>query len=492
MSPKPKNVIFIMSDQHAAHLMGCAGETAVISPNMDRLAAEGTRFTQAYTQNPICLPSRVSFLSGQYCHNHGYYGNAARRPQNLPTYLGHFKRHGYRTAHFGKSHLPDDPEPWLSKDCDAYLDEQYNDYIRAKGQEPDHLRLPEFEKYVVDDARPSVLPFEDSYEGWHAQNTINFIKESEGQPFAIQFCLNRPHHALTPAQEFWDMYEGLDVHDNFVTNGEIRPPHFANMVDYTSQMEGRFEPKTNAAFLRRHWRGYLASITHIDHAIGQVLEYLDQTGLADNTIVVYGSDHGAYMGQLGVFEKAPGICSDLVCKVPYIWRGPGIPAAETCQALVENIDLGATLVDLCGLPPMDWVDGVSLRPLMEKEVPSIKDVAVTENPLSRSIRWGGWRLVHYHREMFGEKDEGELYHVAEDPFEHHNLYASEAHQARVHEGRRLLLDWLMKTSRTVCHMQTPNQEDSYAQDGKSKRSVSPAATMKTANDEDKVWMLNYL
>lgn len=492
MPEKPKNVIFIMSDQHAAHLMGCAGEKDVISPNMDRLAREGTRFTQAYTQNPICLPSRVSFLSGQYCHNHGFYGNAARRPDHLPTYLGQFKRHGYRTAHFGKSHLPDDPEPWLSEDCDAYVDEQYNDYIRAKGEEPDHLHLPEFEQRVVNDARPSVLPFADSYEGWHAKNTLDFITACQGQPFAIQFCLNRPHHALTPAQEFWDLYADLDIHENFQTNGEDRPPHFANMVDYTRQMTGHFEPRGNEDFLRRHWRGYLASITHIDHAIGQVLEYLDRTGLAGNTIVVYGSDHGAYMGQLGVFEKAPGICSDLVCKVPYIWRGPGIPAGETCDALVENIDLGATLVDLCGLPPMDWVDGVSLKPLLDGEADEVKHVAVTENPLSRSIRWKNWRLVHYHQEMFGGKDIGELYDVENDPFEHHNLFSSPEHQLLVTEGRRLLLDWLMKTTRMVCHHLAANTDESYAQDGKSKYEAGPVVTMQVANERDEVWRLNYL
>lgn len=107
------NVIEIISDQHQARCMGCEGHAQAITPNMDRLAREGVRFTHAYAQNPICTPSRVSILSGQYCHNHGYYALGGPRPGRLPNFIRHFHQHGYRTAGIGKLHLPDEPADWI-------------------------------------------------------------------------------------------------------------------------------------------------------------------------------------------------------------------------------------------------------------------------------------------------------------------------------------------------------------------------------------------
>jgi len=488
------NILFIMTDQHHASHMGCAGHPQAITPNMDRLAEMGTRFTNAYTQNPICLPSRVSLLSGQYCQNHGFYGNFAPTPERLPNFFAHFRENGYRTALIGKAHLPDQPHIWALGDMDAYYDTpHYADFIRAKGHEPDHNGHPEFDFKMINDARVSELPFEDSFEGFCVQKCREFIHGCKDQPFCIELSFNRPHHNLTPAKEFWDLYpDDLEMPETWKQDASDRPAHFRNMVTHTQdELEGIFEPKENLAWQKRNWKAYLACISHSDHAIGCMLDALEETGKLENTVIIYGADHGGYHHNHGIVEKAPGICSEDVCNVPYIWVGPGLPQGEVIPALVENIDLVPTIADLAGLPEMNWVDGVSLKPLLEGQTDQVKEEAVTENIRSKAIRWENWRFVHYPRGMFGEEDVGELYDLESDPHEAQNLYHSPEHQAVVNEGRRRLLEWLIRTRRFVCHHAGRGPQQT-TRDGSAPKEAYPEHLIEEANRDNKVWLLNYV
>ncbi|MCX6624578.1 MAG: sulfatase-like hydrolase/transferase [Acidobacteria bacterium] len=197
------------------------------------------------------------------------------------------------------------------------------------------------------------------------------------------------------------------------------------------------------------WRGYLGALTQVDFALGELLGHLQRAGLAENTIVVYGADHGAYSGTFGVPEKAPGICSEAVCRVPMIWRVPGhTPPGALSRQLAENIDITPTLAALCGLPALDAADGCDLSAILGGGDQPVREVAVTENVWSKALRWGPWRFVSYPREMFGA-DVGELYNLDDDPDETRNLYHDRASQSVVSESRRLLIDWLVQSTRHV-------------------------------------------
>jgi arylsulfatase A-like enzyme len=201
---------------------------------------------------------------------------------------------------------------------------------------------------------------------------------------------------------------------------------------------------------RRVWRGTLACVSQIDDVFGMLLQYLEERDLEKDTIVIYGGDHGGYHTVHGLPEKAPGICSDAVCRVPMIWRVPGLtPEGAVCDALVENTDISPTLLSLCGLSPMETADGLDITDLLAGHDASVHAVAVTENPWSKALRWGPWRMVHYQPETFPGSDVGELYNMAEDPQETDNLYAQPAYRHIVVEGRRLLLEWLIRTTRIV-------------------------------------------
>ena len=470
-STKSMNVLYVIADQHQAACMGVEGHPQAITPNMDGLAAQGVRFSKCYTQNPICTPSRVSILSGQYCHNHGYYGlNGPPPPVDLPSVFQHFRRHGYRTAAFGKVHTPDTPTNWLSSHCDLIDDcydylastasPRYAAYLKTLGllEKEDSSRLPEFPGEGQHEGRPSNIPYRHTVEGWTVSQALRFMDESGDRPFCVQASLPRPHECYTPDRKFWEMYpEDLALPPTIHNSAAQRPPHFQAMVEGLKTHQWLIEPKNFDAGCRRVWRAYLACITQVDYALGELLDYLRRTGKDKNTIVIYGSDHGAYSGTFGVPEKAPGICSEAVCRVPMIWYVPAITERGLVSTqLVENVDITPTLVSVCGLPPMDTTDGHDLSPLLRGDDKPIREVAVTENVWSKALRWGPWRFVHYPRGLFGT-DVGELYNLENDPNETRNLYHDPGSQQIVAEGRRLLLEWLANSTRYVTAYPPPSQ-----------------------------------
>lgn len=466
--PHP-NILLVLADQHQANMLGCAGHPQVLTPYLDAFAATAVRFTNAYCPNTICTPSRVSILSGQYCHNHGIYGLSGPAPLGLDNLMRRCRAAGYRTAGLGKLHLPDAPRNWLADDLD-YFGDSYETAEGERGKsdflaELERLGLRQYEDSwhnefgvygkgtISQDARPSLLPYEHTQEYWCVRRALEFIDEAPGRPFCVHIAFQRPHHPLLPNQRFWDLYpEDLDLPPTVHQPPDLRPSHFRQMWQHFHTMTWEYaqpgEPWEAGA--RRAWRGTLACVSQVDDVFGTLLRGLEERGLAENTIVIYSSDHGGYHGVHGIVEKAPGICSDAICRVPLLWRVPGVtPPGALCEELVETVDLTPTLLSLCGLEPSESADGLDLTPLLRGERAPLHTVAVTENPWSKSIRWGPWRLVHYQREMFGGQDVGELYQIEQDPNETRNLYYDPAYAQVVNEGRRLLLEWLITTTRIV-------------------------------------------
>jgi choline-sulfatase/uncharacterized sulfatase len=463
MAERP-NVLFVLSDQHNAKVVGYAGHPDVFTPNLDRLAAEGVRFDNAIVQNPICTPSRMCYISGQYCHNHGYYGLSGPNPGSLPTLLGHFRRAGYRTGAIGKIHCP---EYWVEDDSDVFLEvsvsgrndrSEYASYLRERGTLDDYLqdvkllhsRRGAFEGFA---ARQT---YRDSRDGWAAARGIDFMRDTaeRGQPFFLHVSLQKPHSVYAPAREFWDLYDEdeLTLPPNADYEMTDKSPHMRRMAERFRQGDWTlYEPRTFEAGRLRKLHGYLGCVTHMDHAVGELLDWLRESGLEEDTIVVYGSDHGDYAIEHGLMEKAPGICSDAITRVPFVWRWPGrIAAGHTVEGIVETVDMSTTLCSLAGLEPMVTSDGNDLSHLLRGGSEPVKQLGVTEFAWSKSVRKGRYRYVHYPPEMFPEEYPdgfGELYDLEADPWEMENLYFEPEHQGVVQELRADLLNWLLTTTR---------------------------------------------
>lgn len=461
------NVLVILSDQHNIKALGHMGHPDVRTPHLDKLAAEGVRFTSAVTQNPICTPSRVSWLSGQYCHNHGYYALSGPNPGGLPTILGHFRRHGYRTSAVGKIHCP---EYWVEDDTDHFRDtcgtsiggrsKEYARYLEERGLTDleDHGALNEFGAagQQTVEGRPSKVSYEDGQEGWIVRDTMRFIDETRaaGAPFFAFVSLPKPHQCYTPAQQFWDLYdeEKLTLPPNADYDMSGKAPHLRQTAEsWKTRPWQLFEPKTFEAGRLRKLHGYLGNVSHVDHAVGELTAYLEAAGLAEDTIVVYSADHGDYACEHGVMEKAPGICSDAITRVPFIWRFPSrLPANHECTQIAEAVDVAPTLCELAGLPVLETADGRSIVGLLEGGDDPVHRIGVTEFFYSKSVRRGDYRYVHYPPEMFpDEHPDGfcELYNLVEDPWEMDNLALKPQFREKVEEMRAELLNWLITSTR---------------------------------------------
>ncbi len=469
---KRPNILFVLSDQHNAQYMGCAGHPYAITPNMDRMAREGVRFENAVCQNTICTPSRICWHSGQYAHNTGVYGLSGPNVA-APTVFGHFRRQGYKTCAIGKLH---GPEYWIEDDCDDYTDVcglsatgrqdrahfEYHEYLFELGllEQEDHSALREFgvRGRQSRDARPSNLSYEHSHEGYSSRRTMQFMERciDDDQPFFAYVSFSSPHQCYTPAQQFWDMYENVELKRQKNTDYDMskKAPHFIEAhEEYATGDWVRFEPSDlDSAFLR-YMRGYLGCVTQVDYALGELLDFLDEKGIAEDTIVVYSADHGEYVGAHGIVEKAPGICSDDVTRIPYIYRWKGhFESGSVAEELVETVDFVNTMCNLTEVPFMETADGLDITPLLNGQRGELREIAVTELAWSKSVRMGNYRYVYYPKEMFPQQYPngfGELYDLSIDPLEMNNLWFDDEYKNICIEIREKLLNWMITTTRPV-------------------------------------------
>ena len=391
------------------------------------------------------------------------------QPRGLPSLLGHFRRAGYRTSAIGKIHCP---EYWIEDDADVFHEtcdcsiggrsSTYEQFLRERGKLDleDHIGLTEFGKTGEQsmEGRPSPLTFEESQEGWIAAQTIAFMQQNAkaGRPFFAHASLPRPHQCTAPSEPFWSMYEGrqltLPPNADYDLAAARQAPHLIRAAAWWRQGQwALFEPKTFAAARERKLRGYLGAVSQVDHAVGQMLQFLRDSGLAENTIVIYAADHGDYACEHGIMEKAPGICHDAITRIPFLWWAPGrFKAGHVAAEIVETVDVSATLCAQAGFEPLATSDGLDLSSLLCGVTGGGHRVGVTEFAWSKSLRLGDYRFAFYPREMFPQEYPagfGELYNLAEDPWEMRNLYFDPAYCSKVAEMKAELLDWLVRTTR---------------------------------------------
>ncbi|MEW6354694.1 MAG: sulfatase-like hydrolase/transferase [Planctomycetota bacterium] len=505
--PKRPNILFLFSDQHNAKCMGVAGHPDAKTPALDQLAKEGVMFSRAFCQNPICTPSRTSFLSGLYCHNHGHYGNGGPQPFPMLSLFAHAKAHGYRTGAFGKLHTPENwIEPHLDVDCD-YMKKGnggYTDWITARGKADlrDDGTIPEWSKLKRGgqplDARAARLPFEEVAERYYTDRLIEFMRsQPDGQPFCAWLTLMRPHEAYIPTKEFWDLYDEKTI---------TLPPNADDpLTDKSPQTQNKlgqrkadipmwiFEPRNWEEGRKRVLRGYLGSVSMMDACLGLVMKELKALGMDENTIVIYSADHGDFAGEHGIIEKAPGLAYDAITRIPMIWRWPDrIGEGKVCEELVESVDFLPTVCALAGLPVPKQCDGYDLAPMLKGEAKPVREAAFTECPWGKCVRTKDWKLAHYPRRMYPDDigEVGELYDMANDPWEMKNLFKDPAQKERIAELRQTLLDWLITTDHPITVSQSAAQFDPEwiaKWKGKKTRPRFPSQTEGLGEDQRVPW-----
>jgi len=403
MSDDRPNILFIMTDQQRSDALSCRGNSPARTPNLDRLAAEGTRFDSCFVQCPLCVPSRWSMLTGTYVHAHGTWINEHPFDRTLPTWPERLAQAGYRTLAVGKTHAA------------------HRGFARVPPPEDDRPRCRWPHGRTVEKFEG---PKEEYYEFRIVAQAAQTLRElaRRDEPWALHVGIQAPHPPYILPEPFDTMYD-----PDTIPVPEFQESELAEKTSGQRMMYERFFKPLPAEHIRRMIAGYWASVAMADECAGIVLDELGRLGLADSTLVCFVSDHGDLNGEHGLFSKFTS-AYDSEVGVPMIWRWPGrIPAGATVEELVESIDLVPTIMEAAGLETFPESQGRTLWPLLGGQAraePHRKFVTATTGwmpmairPQGHMIRTGTHKLVYYPLEPFGE-----LYDLERDPREVRNLY----------------------------------------------------------------------
>lgn len=433
------NILIIMTDQHHAGCLGYAGHPDVRTPNIDRLAAEGVRFRNAFCQNGLCVPSRVSLLTGQYPSVHGVYGSDTMGiSDDLLSVAAYLQNFGYGTALIGKKHLPG----WsthgfqyerLCYHADAPVRElHYYNYLKKHGLHAHYDDLGDVTKYC---SFESPVPTEHSLEVWTGDEAIRYLHDRDrSQPFFAEVSFERPHPPLSPSFDCPFKYDPdtLTLPENRKENIGDSPFYFNRNVELKWSAATHGEAELRLALSR-----YYALISLIDLQVGRIMDTLRQDGDMDNTIVIFTADHGDFAGEYS--RMAKGFNYDAIHRIPMIWHMPGqFRPAERADEMVEEIDVFPTLCDMLDISCPKAVQGRSLLPILEGENIPQRDTVFFESATCKTVH------THEHKLSYGfdgEKELGELYDLRVDPHEYDNQFDSPDYRDVRERLIRRLMDW---------------------------------------------------
>lgn len=442
---KDYNLLFIISDQHRSDAMGCAGNSIVKTPHLDRLAQGGTLFSNAYCQSPLCAPSRGSVMTGMHCHTCNALGQNSSIHNNTPALGEPFRQAGFATASIGKVHVVGESESRdLGFDHRAlryYGWDTYRDYIEAVGLEnfnkynSYHEDYPGTPRDVYNHTnQPTGLDESLMFDNVVVDRSIKFMEKNQKQKFCLWVGIEKPHPELYAPASYHALYDPKKM---------PTPPDFGKPMvkvpKYLQERQKKFlsttEAQANGALA-----AYYANVTFMDTCIGRLMSSLDRLNLTDNTIVIYTSDHGEMMYEHTLNQKH--CLFDGAIKVPFIFANKNLfPIGHIQHSPSNLLDLFPTLMDLYGMEHPDGLEGNSLVPSFETKAPTDTEAisefyGKTGNDPMRMIRSGKWKYVHTHQDM------PQLYDLSKDPGELTNL-AFEPSLEKVKNAleEKVLRDW---------------------------------------------------
>ena len=471
------NIVLISADQHRADCFGFQGRN-IKTPHLDKLAADGTRFENCITPTVVCQPARASILTGQLCRTHGVHDNGIDLDPEIGEkgFAGAMAASGYDTAYFGKAHFStyhtfeatgtpeclkssaQYPETWngpymgfnhvelMLVGHNWFLPEKppygqhYERWFHADGKGDERNKLYQENGGDTKGAAQtwhSRLPVEWHNTTWTADRAIDWLKNNtDDKPFLTWISFPDPHHPFDAPEPWSHLHkpEEVDLPKYRKRTFEGRPWwHEAVLTaEPTGDKKGaeirkaysRIPEQTDEQ-LREIIANTYGQVALIDHNVGRILDTLDEMGIADNTIVIYISDHGDWLGDHGLILKGP-MHYDGLLKVPMIVRGPDIPKGKCVDEPVSTLDLGPTFFDYGDAKPLQTQHGESLRPLIETDEAS-REFAINEWELLPTRAGVGLSLrtvrTKTHKLTIDmQSHAGELYDLEQDPYECTNLF----------------------------------------------------------------------
>ncbi|MSV27915.1 MAG: DUF4976 domain-containing protein [Bryobacterales bacterium] len=461
------NVLLILADQLRFDCLGAHGNRLIRTPHLDRLAAGGADFTGAFVQAPVCVPSRVSLLTGRYPHSHKNRVNYTPCDPSEIFLQRRLRDAGYQTGSVGKLHyFPPTAAHARSTGFDRVLlddgvaaTDPYSDYVKWRGANDPNAATPYLttEKGAANPFR-GVIPYQFTPTHWTGEESCRMLREfaASPRPFFLHCSFFKPHSPYTVPPPYDTMYGSIDI---------PLPPRIS--LDQIHELPLpvqkqilRFNPQYNMDRTRLQWiwRSYYGAVSMVDYEVGRILDELERSGRAADTIVIFTTDHGDQLLEHGLEGK--NLFYESSVHIPMLVRFPGRVQPGVERGLVEQVDVVPSVLEWCGLPAAPRVQGRGLfhardAVFAENIIPEVitgggRDYAFVpgegikgvRHPDAKMVRTARWKLNYYPGQG------GELYDLAEDPGEIRNLFNEPGLQATVREMKDRLLDWLITTDET--------------------------------------------
>ena len=438
MAEQP-NILFIMADDHASHAMSCYGSRINTTPNLDRIANEGIRFNNCFCTNAICTPSRATILTGTYNHINQVTTLDTPIDNTLPTFVKELHADGYQTSIFGKWHLGTGPN---------HQPTGFDDWAVLPGQGLYHNPTfifkdgEESERHVVKGYVTDII----------TDLSLDWLKQRDPErPFFLMCHHKAPHRHWEPDEKHAHLYLNEDIpepetlYDDYANRASASEAAEMRIGVHMRPLDTKTEiPRDLPEMELRKWayqryiKDYLRVVASIDDNVGRLLDYLDEAGLTDNTIVIYTSDQGFFLGDHGWYDKR--FMYEESLKMPYIMRYPkGIEAGTVCDDMILNVDFAPTYLEMTNVEIPDHYQGRSFTPLLEGETPTDWQISMYyrywmhkahHNVYAHyGIRTMGYKLIYYYADALGQAGaidesydpEWELFDLENDPFELNNV-----------------------------------------------------------------------
>ena len=420
--PAPANLLFLLSDNHNRALAGCYGHPLATTPNLDRIAASGVRFANAYSASPLCCPARAALATGRYPHQTGFYDNAIVYDGSMPSWMHRLRAQGHHVASIGKLHFrsTDDDNGFSEELLPMHiLEGKGGVHMLLRGFDDEQVNPGQFELYM-ERSGIGTAPYQsfDVRVTEAAETWLDQHGRGQDKPWALFVSYPSPHPPFRVPERLYRLHPEDEVPlPKAFSAGLSASEHPA--LDHLRKIMATGEI-TDEALVRKISAGYLGLIAHLDEQLGRVLAKLDELGLTDNTRVIYTSDHGDLAGEHGLLGK----CSmyEGSIGVPLLISGPGVPAGQVANQITSHVDLFPTVVESvgAGLAEEDRdLPGASLWPAIQGQETGRTGFAEYHAVGSKSgvfmLREGALKLVYY----VGMPPQ--LFDLEADPEEAHDL-----------------------------------------------------------------------
>ena len=397
---QPANLLVILSDEHNKRITGCYGHPMIRTPHLDALAARGTRFTSAYTNCPICVPARASLATGRYVHDIRYWDNAIAYDGRVPSWGHRLMAQDYRVSSIGKLHYVTSDPARNGFDEELLPLHIVNGEGDLLGLIRDELPVRPGSKKLGPEAGMGESEYT-QYDREIARTTQDWLRAAatrrDGKPWTLYVGFVSPHFPLIAPPEFYSLYPEDAVPWPMMYDAAERPRHpFLDAMRQCLCYDDEFD----APMVRRAIAAYFGLVSFLDHNIGAILRTLEETGLAANTRVLYGSDHGDNLGTRGLWGKST--MYEESAGIPMILAGPGVPAGRVCDTPVTLADVFPTVIDAVGARPHPddrALPGRSLLAIANGETP--QRTVLSEYHAAGAmtgaymIRHGRYKYIHY-------------------------------------------------------------------------------------------------